>query len=189
MEIGLLMKKIKLIQSYSKAYYALALEQSCAKAVFDDCKNILKLLEKDTAIILLFDAQVSSTQKQKKVLELIFSKANFQTITKNFLFLLVDNKRFFLLKDIIHSMFALQDQHNKILKGSVTSVSVLKDSEKEKLKASLADQFKANIELEYKEDPSLAEGFIVRIAGRILNTSFNNKMDNLNKHIKKNLSF
>lgn len=183
------MKKIKLVQSYSKAYYSLAIDQSCIKEILQDCTNLLALFAKDTAALLLFAPQTSSVKKQKKVLQLVFDKTSFHTITKNFLSLLVENKRFFLVEDIVHFMFFLQDQHNKVLKGNVVSVAPLSDSEKEQLKASLVDQFKANISLEYKEDSSLAEGFIVRIAGHTLNTSFNNKMNNLNKHIKRNLSF
>ncbi|MBE8221121.1 MAG: ATP synthase F1 subunit delta [Bdellovibrionales bacterium] len=183
------MKKIKLIQSYSKAYYCLAEDKSCVKEVLQDCKNLLALLKKDTAILSLFDFKTSSIKNQKKVLQLLFSKTDFNKITKNFLSLLVENKRFFLIQDIADYMFVLKDKYDKVLNGSVTSVSKLSETEKKYLKDSLVDQFKSNINLQYKEDKSLAEGFIVRIAGHSLNTSFNNKMDNLNKHIKRNLSF
>ncbi|MBE8162782.1 MAG: ATP synthase F1 subunit delta [Bdellovibrionaceae bacterium] len=183
------MKKTKLAQTYSKAYYSLAMEQACIKEVLKDCNNLLALFEKEPSFLLFFDNQVSSIKKQKQALQVVLDKFSFHTVTKNFLSLLLENKRFFLIKNIISLLFLLQNEHNKILKGSVISVASLSDLEKKQLETALVDQFKANVTLEYKQDPSLAEGFIVRIAGHTLNTSFNNKIDNLNKHIKRNLSF
>lgn len=183
------MKKLKLVESYSKAFYLLASQESCVDNVLKDCKVLLSLLNSDKAFVSFFTPEVASVEEQKKALELIFSKSTFQEITKKLLFLLLDNRRFFLLSDIARHLFVLEDEHNKVLKGQVVSVIALSDKDKKQLEASLVDKFKANISLEYKEDITLAEGFVVRIAGHTFNTSFNSKMDNLNKHIKRNISF
>lgn len=183
------MKKTKLVAVYSKALYNLGKEQSCLKKILQDCYNLLALLEKNPKIIFLFNTQFFSIKKQKQNLDLLLSKSDFCLISQNTLRLLVDNQRFFLVTDIIKSVFALQDTNNNIIKGSVTSAFAFNQYEKKQLQASLVDQFKLGVNLEYKEDKSLTEGFVVNIAGHALDTSFNNKINNLNKHIKKNLSF
>lgn len=183
------MKKTKLAQVYSKAIYNLGTEQSCLKNILKDFGNLLALLEKTPKIIFLFDAQFFSAKEQKQSLDILFQKSDFCLISKNALRLIIDKQRFFLIKDIIKALFILQDTDNKILKGNVSSALAFQQDEKKQLQAALVDQFKLGVSLKYKEDKSLAEGFVVNIAGHALDTSFNNKISNLNKHIKKNLNF
>ena len=100
---------------------------------------------------------------------------------KNFFFILLDNKKFYLLPDIVKTYQELLDEKNKICRGLIFSPQKPSEEEKEKIEKLLGKFFNKTVALEPKEDKKLIAGFLVDVGGYIFKGTSEQYLKNFKK--------
>jgi len=113
-------------------------------------------------------------------------KDSYSEIFFNFILLVLKNNRYPLLEQIFHDYLSLHDKFNNRIKADVISAVPLSHDVSLDLAKNLKDQFKADVRIENKIDPSILGGLIIRIDGQVFNASILEKFNKIKTHLTKN---
>ena len=102
-------------------------------------------------------------------------------LLKNFFLILLDNKKFSLLPDILGTYQELLDEKNGICRGWIFSSQKPEPKEKEKVEKFLGQFFNKTVALEPKEDKKLIAGFLVNVGGYIFKGTSEQYLKNFEK--------
>ena len=158
-----------------------------AKALFelDSRLEFLSFLESFLEIfmerkILLFFLSLSVPFSEKKKI-LAESLKTAPPLLKNFFFVLLENKKFSLLPDIVRIYRELLDEKNKICRGLIFSPQKPDKELKERIEKLLGQFFNKTVALELKEDKKLIAGFLVDVGGYIFKGNSRQYLKNFDK--------
>ena len=91
--------------------------------------------------------------------------------------------RLFYLDKIIESFLNLTSNNKGELKASLISSKKLSIEEQDKIKNELSKDFKSQLNINYKYDPSLIAGLIIQIGSVMIDTSIKTKLKRLEKNM------
>ena len=170
-------------QSYAIALYELSKENS-ELAKTEEAINNLKILLKDS---LDFKETIMSPtvpkEEKKNVMVEIAKKNNFSNTLKNFLGLIANKNRLFFLDKIIESFLNLVSKNKGELKAKLISSKELTLDEKETIKNELSQNFKSQLNIDFKHDPNLVGGLIIQIGSIMIDTSIKTKLRKIEKNM------
>ena len=121
---------------------------------------------------------VSSSEKKKVLSESLKSAP---TQLKNFFFVLLDNKKFSFLPEIVKNYQDLLDEKNKICRGLIFSPQKPSKELKEQIEKLLGKFFNKTVALEPKEDKKLIAGFLVDVGAYIFKGNSRQYLKNFDK--------
>jgi F-type H+-transporting ATPase subunit delta len=98
---------------------------------------------------------------------------------RNYLFVIVDQRRAGMLLEIQEAFSALLDERMGITQASVTSASELTENERSELNAALDKLTGLQVHAEYRTDPALIAGATVQIGSTIYDGSVRAQLDRL----------
>jgi len=170
-------------RSYATALYELSKENSELDKVEENIKNLNILLNTSSDFREMILSPTVFKEDKKNVLFSIADKNNFSKILKNFLgFLAVKNRLFFLDK-IISSFLNLVSVVRGELKAKVVSSKKLSIDEQKKIQNELSENFKSQLNIDYKYDPALIAGLIIQVGSVMVDTSIKTKLKKLEKNL------
>ena len=144
-----------LAKRYANAYDRIAKNTDEALsnlAMFEDClkglKDIIPYLENPT---INEDVKISLTENALP-----------QNNARAFMLVLIKEKRFYLIEEILKEIKALLDIRQGIKRAVVTSAAPLDESTKAKIQKYLENYFKAKLALDFKEDKGLISGIKIK---------------------------
>ncbi len=165
-----------IIRGYSKAIFAVANE-------FDSREQFLSLLEffskviKDSRVTkLLNNSALSIDNKVDFLLILTNGAIIVPPLAVNLIKLLAKNKHLLLIPKIYEWYDQLYLQHENKLRVEIISAFSLNEAQKNKLYQDLIKYFNKDIFLEYKIDPSIIAGIIIKYADEVMDYSFKKKL-------------
>ena len=177
----------KLVVSYATAILELQNEENISN--LDTLKELEMIYSSfdDEIKKFLYSKAVNSLDK-KQVLEKALKGFN-QNVT-NFIYVLIDNYRIDLLKDIIDTYKDLIDKEEGIIKVNVRLSKPLNDVQKNDLKAIIKNKFfndeKYNdIVINEIIDSTILKGLVIECRGHILDASLLNKQESLKEYLEK----
>jgi F-type H+-transporting ATPase subunit delta len=160
-----------------------SLARRYAAALFDAAKDadIIDKVESDLGL-LTYSLQTMPRLKEmmmhplipaarKKHLAAEIFAAEIDTLTLNFLGLLIDKRREAVIEDIESEYVQLADLFRGIIAVTVTSAVTLTHDEQSRLKTKLEGLTGKKVELDLAEDPSIMGGLIVRIGDTVIDGS------------------
>lgn len=109
-------------------------------------------------------------------------------LLKNFFFVLLDNKAFSLLPEIVSAYQKLLDEKNKLCRGTIYSPQAFPKEQKKELEKALEKFLNKKVELKLKEDKKLIGGFFVNVGGYIFNSTIKQAIKNFKKTGYENVS-
>ncbi|GHV14829.1 ATP synthase subunit delta [Clostridia bacterium] len=154
-----------------------------AESVGDELIAFLREFQSDAQIALFFKNPVVSSDTKKKVIGEALSETAHKAV-KNFLFLLVDNKRINLLSAIIDSYLKLlpKNSNKKLIKiysaASLDAQSIEAIAEKYRGETAIAD-----IETEVMVDKTLIGGVCVQIGDKRYDGTIKTKLKHLSEQL------
>ena len=83
------------------------------------------------------------------------------------------------IEKIIEDFIDTCSKNRGEIKADLTSSKELKETDISKIKAELASNFGANIKLNYKYEPSLIGGLIIKVGSIMVDTSIKSKLKQL----------
>lgn len=118
-----------------------------------------------------------------KLLDAIVKKIGGDKMLRNFLAVLVDQRRIGLMAEIAREFRDQFDERVGIADAQVSSARELSASEKKTLEAQLAGVTGKKIRARYAEDPALLGGVVVRIGSTIYDGSVRGRLQKLKEQI------
>ena len=166
-------------QSYAIALYAIAKENAEVSKIEDEMKSLKKLLNESIDFKEMILSPAVAKEDKKNVIYSIADNNNFSKTIKNFLGLVSIKNRLFFLEKIIESFLNLVSNNKGELKAKLISSKKLSTEEQKKIQIDLSSDFKSQLNIDYKHDPSLIGGLIIQVGSIMVDTSIKNKLKKL----------
>jgi F-type H+-transporting ATPase subunit delta len=169
--------------SYAVALYELSKENSELNDSEKIMKSLKNLLNNSTDFKEMILSPTITKEDKENVINSIANKNNFSETINKFLGFLATKNRLFYLDKIIESFLNLTSNNKGELKASLISSKKLSIEEQDKIKYELSKDFKSQLNVDYKFDPSLIAGLIIQIGSVMVDTSIKTKLKRLEKNM------
>ena len=136
---------------------------------FEDCLESLKEIS-----FYLANPSISDDIKLN-----LISKVLPKNIARNFLTVLVQEKRFYLADEILKELHSLLDIRRGIKRGQVFTAQVLDEQLKSDVQKELEKYFNANMALDFEQDPSLISGLKIKVGDFYIEDSSRSRLREL----------
>lgn len=152
----------KASKRYALAFFELAEERHALAPVLNDIQQISKLTRELPELQRFFANPIISREKQKKILNELFSQ-HFYAQTMNFLHFLAQRRKLSLMPEIAETFCKLYTDKKGVLQVKLSSVVTLLPEQLRHLSESLKKVYAKDIEVESILDPNLLGGFKIQI--------------------------
>jgi len=120
---------------------------------------------------IVFSTPAVSIDKKKTILAKLATDLGLDSVTTNFLSVVIDHERMELLGDIVEAFQAILHEREGIAVAEVTSARALGEEEKRELGDALSAKTGKQIRMNFSVDPNLVGGVVARIGGVIYDGS------------------
>jgi F-type H+-transporting ATPase subunit delta len=135
---------------------------------------------RESAELQAFLANPSIARASKHAaIEQIVARMGASRTLRNYLFVIVDQRRAGLLVEIEQAFSRLLDARQGITQAAVTSASALTDSERAELVAVLGKLTGEKVQAQFATDPALIGGAVVRIGSTIYDGSIRTQLERM----------
>ena len=165
--------------SYSQALYELGNDNGSLNEIEDQANSILKLISENVELKSFIKNPTNKIEEQSTAFNLISDKFNFNNLLKTFLNFIITKRRLFYIEKIIEDFLDTCSKNRGEIKADLSSSKELNETDILKIKEELASNFGANIKLNYKYDPSLIGGLIIKVESTMIDTSIKSKLKQL----------
>jgi|SRR5690554_1688699 len=168
---------------YAKALLLMAKQEGQEEVVLTDVKMISSLIDESKDLRLLLKSPLVKMGKKRTVLNAIF-EGKVNTITMNFINLIVSHKREAIFELILFNTIAQYNQAHKIATVNVSTAIALSAD----LKAALIEKIKTTFEylevqLNEKVDEDLLGGLVLRIGDKQFDGSIRRQLNDIEKEL------
>ena len=171
------------VKVYSEAFFDLSSNKNKLDIHKKDLNYIIDILNENKELNNLMDNPVVSNEDKKELISKIFLDIDIDS--KNLLNVLIDNKRFMILEDLVRDFNKKYNYSNNILEGVIYSSRTLEDKEFKNLENALNKKFDKKVELKNIIDESLIGGLSIYVDGKRIDNSIKNRLDSLKAHLLK----
>ncbi len=168
---------------YARALFEVAQEQHLIDRVHQDFKNLVELIRQSSELR-AFLAMPLDPKREKLIIELF--RDRFDDLLINFLMLVLRNKRFNLIDQILAEYERQVDQlYNRISVEAITAIP-LPDDKLAELNRTIASAMKAEVRLENRVDHTILGGIILRLDDRVYDASLLTQFKKLKSQLIQN---
>jgi len=167
--------------SYSQAFFELASENNILEDIEDQVFGIVNLISKSSEFNELIKDPTNKIEDQQNVINLISDQFKFNELLKKFLVFVISKRRFFYIEKILKDFLSICSNARGEIQAELFAAKEMNEEEITKVKNELASNFGSNIKLNYKYDPSLIGGLIIKVGSTMIDTSIKNKLQQIEK--------
>ncbi|ABS63082.1 ATP synthase F1, delta subunit [Parvibaculum lavamentivorans DS-1] len=164
---------------YATALFELADAEGALDAVAGDLERISAMLNESSDLVRLVRSPIFSAEDQTKAFGAVLEKAGISGLVKNFIGLVIRNRRLFGLSDMIGAYTTLLARKRGEMTADVVSAHPLQAAQVESLKAALKSATGRDVRINTKVDASLLGGLIVTVGSRMVDSSLRTKLNSL----------
>jgi F-type H+-transporting ATPase subunit delta len=165
-----------IVEPYAEALMSVAQSNSITNEVGEDVRGILELLQSSDELREFLANPLTKAEAKKAVLQQIL-QSKVQPYLFNFLMLLVDRRRTFLLEAICKHYQSLLRKLNNTVLAEVVSTIELNESQQQQIIAKVQQMTQANqVELATSIDADLIGGVIIKIGSEVLDASIRGQL-------------
>lgn len=168
-----------LAQRYAAALADVAIETDSARQVKSELASFAGLLAESADLKNFLPSPAVPRATKQAVIEKLLARLEAGKTLRNFLFVLVDNRRSALLPQIQEAFEALLLSRLGIADAQVTSPGELSAEQKDDLTRALERLTGKHVEARYASDPALIGGAVVRIGSTIYDGSVREQLNRL----------
>jgi F-type H+-transporting ATPase subunit delta len=168
---------------YGDALFESAQEQNCLDSLYEEVLALRKVFEEHGELIALLNhPQVVKEEKLQIISNVFQGKVSDEMM--GFLAAVVEKGRQQSIPAIFGYFIELVKEYKKIGTADVTSAVPLTDAQKADVKERLLTTTRyVEFEMNYKVDPSLIGGLIIRIGDRVVDSSIKTQLYELKKQL------
>ncbi|MFI5024797.1 MAG: F0F1 ATP synthase subunit delta [Alphaproteobacteria bacterium] len=169
---------------YASALYELADESKELDAVAADLRALNAMIAGSAELRGLVRSPLISRRDQAKAMAAVLEKAGIGVTVRHFVGVAAQHRRLFLLGAMIDAFLATLAARRGELSAQVSSAAPLEASQVEALKAQLAKAMGKAVNLDFKVDPALLGGLVVKVGSRMVDSSLKSKLQRLELAMK-----
>ncbi len=169
---------------YASALFDLAKEADALDSISQDLQGLKTLLNDSDDLSDLVTSPLYSREQQGAAMDAVLDAAGAQDLTRRFLGVVIQNRRLFVLADIIDAYRDLLASHRGEMSAEVVSPRPLSDAQLEALPRVLADVLRSDVVVDASVDETLLGGLVVRVGSRMIDSSLRTKLENMQLAMK-----
>jgi F-type H+-transporting ATPase subunit delta len=169
---------------YVTALFDLAQAERQADATAAALDQVAALIDNNADLGRLIRSPVVAREDQAKAMAAVLAKAGIGGLAAKFVGLVTENRRLFLLPQMIRAFRVLLSQHRGEVAGEVVSAKALGQGQVEALRERLKKVAGADVRLSTRVDPAILGGLVVRLGSRMVDSSLRTKLFNLQNAMK-----
>ncbi|MGI6681065.1 MAG: ATP synthase F1 subunit delta [Bdellovibrionota bacterium] len=175
------------------SYYNIKIAKKYAKVLFDlsspdkldlrrDKLFLFVEIFKNAKSVLL--SPIVQFNKKIEILNLLFEKLNEEDKElKNFIRVMLDNKRLGILEDVLACYDEIVKEYRKIASFELTVARELDENVKEEISSKLATIVKNKVDIKWAVEPNIIGGIIIKCGDKLLDASIKGEINNLASQI------
>ncbi|MEW5762636.1 MAG: ATP synthase F1 subunit delta [Bacillota bacterium] len=167
---------------YAEALFGIASDQNLVGEVEANLRTVLETLEGSRELErVLYHPQIPVALK-KNIIREVFR--DLLPVTRNFLAVLLDRRREFYLKAIVEAYIELANRTRNIVEVEVTSAVEVPLLLKVNLTQHLGKLTGKEVRVNYRVDPEVIGGLVIRIGNRVVDASVRRHLERLGERIR-----
>ncbi len=168
---------------YGDALYEAAQEKNKVDPICEEAKALLEIFKGQKELLALLNHPQIVKEEKLKVIRNVF-EGRVSDEMMGFLITVVDKGRQSDIPAILEYFIARVKEYKKIGTALVTSAVELDDAQKAQVKKRLLTTTRyVEFEMNYKVDPSLIGGMIIRIGDRVVDSSIKSQLYDMKKRL------
>jgi F-type H+-transporting ATPase subunit delta len=171
------------VQRYAQAIFELGLESQELGAISDQIRAMADAWSSSRELRLALEDPVLEETRRQALLAEVAQRLGIHGAALNALRVMAERRRLSALPEVARELTRLTDEHNGVLRASVTSAAPLPESYFQSLTQKLEASTHKKIVLERQEDPSLIGGIVLRIGDSIIDGSIRGRLDQLERRL------
>ena len=170
---------------YSLALYELAEEANSIDEIEKNSLAIIKLISSSDDFNFIIKDPTNQKEDQLNVISKVSENYKLNNLLTKFLSFLISKRRLFYVEKILKDFIETCSKKRGEIKAELTAAKELTENEINSIKEDLTKSFSSKIKLNYKYDPSLIGGLIVKVGSTMIDTSIKSKLQQMeNKMIE-----
>jgi len=178
-------KNLAIARRYAKALLLIGKEDGQAEVYKEELQAISSLIDENKALEQALNNPLYDAAGRKKVLEKVIEMLDLTKVTKSFLLLLFDKRRFGFLSSVNEYYLKLADELKGIARASLVSATELSEETIDKIREALSKKTGKTVVLEVEQDQSLIGGIVTRIGDLVLDGSVRTQLLNMRESLKR----
>lgn len=166
---------ITVARPYAEAVFRLALESKDLSQWSKILQIAAEIAQDDQIKLLIGNPLVSAMQLSELILEIGGKK--FTQEARNFIKLMVENKRVHVMPQVMELFEQLKAQHEGVLEAKIITAFKLESGQLDKLVTDLEKKFNRKVEAQVSVDPEIIGGVKVEIGDEIFDASVRGKLE------------
>jgi len=169
----------EIAKRYATALFELADEQSALDGVADDLARLSAAIDESPDLQRLVRSPVLNRTDQGKAMAAILGAMDVNDLTRRFVGLVAQNRRLFVLSDMVRSYLDELARRRGEMVAEVTAAKSLSDSQINALQESLQRALGGKISIAHAVDPALIGGMVVKVGSRMVDTSLRTQLNRM----------
>jgi len=166
-------------QHYADALAEVAISENTAEKVRRELRDFLGLLRESAQLGVLLGSPAVSRANKHAVAQALVERMGASRTLRNFLFVVIDQRRMGLLPEIQQAFEAKLDELQGVARADVISARELSERERKQLRTVLERLSGRRVEANYELDPRLIAGAVVRVGSTIYDGSVRTQLERL----------
>lgn len=171
-------------ERYASALFDLAKEQNAHVPVEQELTRFQGLIDESADLRRLIRSPSFSAKDQTNALSAVMARAGIGGLASNFVKVLAQNRRLFILSDVIKNYRLIAARARGEVSAAVTSAHPLSDAQMQSLKDQLRASVGREVTIQSKVDPTLLGGLVVKVGSRMIDSSLRTKIEQLKVAMK-----
>ncbi len=172
-------------KTYGDALFKLSVEENIMDQTAKEAQAVLDAFAESEELSKLLNHPKVAREEKIKVIEDIF-KGKFSDTIVGFLVIIVQKGRYNEIPEIFRYFLDQVMEYKNIGTAKVTSATALTDEQKAAVEKRLLEVTKyVEFNMDYKVDPSLIGGMVIRIGDRVVDSSIRTQIENMAKELMK----
>jgi F-type H+-transporting ATPase subunit delta len=172
-------------ERYAAALADVVMERKGAPDVPEDLAEFVNLYFSSADLRNALESPAVDREVKIKIVEEVAEKMKLNDAVRNFICLVVDNRRTHMLREMVQLLSVELDRRQHIVKLEVTSAQKLDDGERTRLiEVFKGDDPKAKVRANFAEDPALLGGLVVRVGSTVYDGSVREQLNRLRERLE-----
>ena len=170
---------------YAEALFEFSKSIKSADKTYQELRAILSKIQNSDSLSICLVSPLISISDKKKVLNALFIDEVSSSVL-NFLFVLIERRRIYLIEDIVNYYTFLINQINATTSVIVYTAYLLNEDQEKALKTKLEILTQAQqIQLDIKIKPDLIGGFVVKMGSKVIDFSISGQLSSISSYLNK----
>ena len=176
------MAKAPIAKRYAQALFSLAEGEGMQEAWLDSLSGLARDLAGPSTVVFFTEPRVPAAHKAEMAAQ---ASSEADPLVRNFLGLLVERRAVVLLPAIVQEYGALLNESLGRVQATVTSAAPVSDEQQSRLIQSLGAMLDKQVVLDFRENPDIIGGIVVRVGDQVIDGSVRARLDSLQQSLER----